>query len=59
MFSCWLNLQKVWIGCADFFDKKGLALKHIYKRQKYLRYYLDFCQKYHHEVSTVHVLELN
>ncbi|MBM9518605.1 integron integrase [Desulforhopalus vacuolatus] len=46
------------IRYADFLDKKGIALQHIYKCQKYLRYYLDFCQKYRHEASTVQGLEV-
>jgi integron integrase len=48
---------EVRIRFAAFLDKKGIALKHIYKCQKYLRYYLDFCHKYGHEAATVQGLE--
>jgi integron integrase len=42
---------------AEFLNKKGIDLKYIYKCQKYLCYYLDFCQKYHHEAATAQGLE--
>ncbi len=42
---------------TEFLVKKGIAQKHIYKCQKYLRYYLDFCQKYRHGSGTSHGLE--
>ena len=44
-------------GFAEFLVKKGIAQKYIYKCQKYLRYYLDFCQKYRHGSGTLHGLE--
>ncbi len=44
-------------GFAEFLVKKDIAQKYIYKCQKYLRYYLDFCQKYRHGSGTVQGLE--
>ena len=43
---------EVRIKYAEFLDKKGIAQKYIYKCQKYLRQYLDFCQKYRYEPAT-------
>ncbi len=48
---------EVRIRYAEFLVKKGIAQKYIYKCQKYLRYYLDFCQKYRHEPGTAQGLE--
>jgi integron integrase len=40
------------IKYAEFLAKNGIAQNYINKCQKYLRYYLDFCQKYHHDPVT-------
>ncbi|BHH82357.1 integron integrase [Desulforhopalus sp. 52FAK] len=45
------------IRYAEFLVKKGIAQNYIYKCQKYLRYYLDFCHKYRHDSSTVQGLK--
>ena len=43
---------------AEFLTRKGVAQKYHYRCQKYLRYYLDFCQKYHHDSETIQSLEV-
>jgi len=42
---------------AEFLARKDIAQKYISTCQKYLRYYLDFCQRYQHESTTVQSLE--
>lgn len=37
---------------AEFLTQKGVAQIHIGKCQKWLRYYLDFCEKYRYETAT-------
>lgn len=49
--------REVRVGYGEFLARRGVAEKYIYKCQKYLRYYLDFCWKYHHEQATVQGLE--
>ena len=48
---------EVRMGYAAFLDQKGIAQKYIPLCQKYLRYYLDFCQKYDHKSGTPQGIE--
>lgn len=42
---------------AEFLTGRGVAQKYVNKCQKWLRYYLDFCKKYHYEKTTSQGLE--
>ncbi len=44
-------------GYAEFLAHKNVPQQYINKCQKWLRYYLDFCKKYHYEKADVPGLE--
>lgn len=50
-------LPGIRIRYAEFLAREDIAQKYISICQKYLRYYLDFCQRYQHESTTAQSLE--
>jgi len=42
---------EVRVRYAEFLTQRGVARIYVNKCQKWLRYYLDFCEKYRHETA--------
>ncbi|WP_136796580.1 integron integrase [Desulfosediminicola ganghwensis] len=48
---------EVRVRYAEFLAQRGVAQIYVNKCQKWLRYYLDFCEKYQHETATTRGLD--
>lgn len=48
---------EVRVSYAEFLTRRGVAQIHVNKCQKWLRYYLDFCQKYKYKTASSQALE--
>lgn len=49
--------KEVQIAYANFLSRKGIVQSVLYKYQKWLRFYLDFCHKYQHEIVSKRSLD--